>query len=138
LVSPTVRGAEGSGGERLYGFADLVVLKVVKRLLDVGVSLQSVRMAVEHLRAHLVGDLAEVTLLGDGVTIYLCRSADEITELLGGGQAVFGVALGTVMREISDTIRQFSTESESLPRLRGFSTRRSSLSSPDVSHGRAG
>ena len=51
LVEPSVRPATGSGTQRLYGFRDILVLKVVKRLLDTGVSLQNIRTAVEHLRA---------------------------------------------------------------------------------------
>jgi DNA-binding transcriptional MerR regulator len=67
LVVPTVRGARGSGSQRLYSFTDVLVLKVVKRLLDAGVSLQSIRLAVQHLRAHGVRDLAEITLFSDGI-----------------------------------------------------------------------
>ena len=40
LVVPSIRDASGSGTQRLYSFRDLVVLKVVKRLLDAGVSLR--------------------------------------------------------------------------------------------------
>ena len=43
LVEPSVRPAGGSGTQRLYGFRDILVLKVVKRLLDTGVSLQQIR-----------------------------------------------------------------------------------------------
>src|SRR3954471_8072980 len=63
LVEPTVRGAAGSGSQRLYGFRDILVLKVVKRLLDTGVSLQQIRTAVEHLRERGVEDLAQITLM---------------------------------------------------------------------------
>src|SRR6478735_6176958 len=51
LVVPTVRDAKGSGSQRLYSFKDILVLRVVKRLLDTGVSLQNIRVAVDHLRA---------------------------------------------------------------------------------------
>ena len=37
LVEPSVRAAHGSGSQRLYSFRDILVLKVVKRLLDTGV-----------------------------------------------------------------------------------------------------
>ena len=47
LVEPTVRGAAGSGSQRLYGFRDILVLKLVKRLLDTGISLQQIRTAVD-------------------------------------------------------------------------------------------
>ena len=57
LVVPSVRSAAGSGTQRLYSFKDILVLKVVKRLLDTGVSLHNIRVAVEHLRARGVDDL---------------------------------------------------------------------------------
>lgn len=50
IVEPSVRTAGGSGTQRLYGFRDILVLKVVKRLLDTGVSLQQIRVAIAHLR----------------------------------------------------------------------------------------
>src|SRR5690606_17509930 len=34
LVEPSIRTAHGSGSQRLYSFKDLLVLKIVKRLLD--------------------------------------------------------------------------------------------------------
>ncbi|MET3935152.1 DNA-binding transcriptional MerR regulator [Arthrobacter sp. OAP107] len=68
LVEPAVRGAAGSGSQRLYGFRDILVLKVVKRLLDTGVSLQQIRSAVEHLRERGVEDLAQITLMSDGAS----------------------------------------------------------------------
>ena len=70
LVEPTVRGASGSGSARLYGFKDILVLKIVKRLLDTGVSLQNIRSAVAHLRERGVDDLARITLMSDGASIY--------------------------------------------------------------------
>jgi DNA-binding transcriptional MerR regulator len=50
LVEPSVRDAVGSGSQRLYSFEDIVTLKVVKRLLDAGVSLQRIRKAIEYVR----------------------------------------------------------------------------------------
>jgi DNA-binding transcriptional MerR regulator len=100
LVEPSVRAAHGSGSQRLYGFRDILVLKVVKRLLDTGISLQQIRAAVQHLRDHGSEDLAQVTLMSDGVSVYECTSADEVVDLLQGGQGVFGIALGRVWREV--------------------------------------
>src|SRR6195952_1840971 len=89
LVVPTVRSATGSGTQRLYLFKDILVLKVVKRLLDTGVSLQNIRLAVEHLRRRGMDDLAGVTLFYDGATVYECTSAEGMVDLLQGGQGVF-------------------------------------------------
>jgi DNA-binding transcriptional MerR regulator len=100
LVEPSVRAAQGSGTQRLYSFRDILVLKVVKRLLDTGISLQQIRAAVQHLRDRGTEDLAQVTLMSDGVSVYECTSADEVVDLLQGGQGVFGIALGRVWREV--------------------------------------
>src|SRR4051812_1311758 len=110
LVVPTVRGAKGSGSQRLYSFKDILVLKVVKRLLDTGVSLQNIRVAVDHLRRRGVRDLAKITLFSDGTTVYECSSPEEVVDLLQGGQGVFGIAVSGAMREISGTIHEFPAE----------------------------
>ncbi|HEX2264253.1 MAG TPA: MerR family transcriptional regulator, partial [Pseudonocardiaceae bacterium] len=100
----------GSGSQRLYSFKDVLVLKVVKRLLDTGVSLQNIRLAVEHLRRHGVHDLARITLFSDGTTVYECTSPEEVVDLLQGGQGVFGIAVSGAMREIAGSISQFPPE----------------------------
>lgn len=110
LVVPSIRTATGSGSQRLYSFKDLAVLKVVKNLLDTGVSLNNIRVAVEQLRRHGVRDLARITLFSDGVTVYECTSPEEVVDLLQGGQGVFGIAVGGAMREISGTISRFPPE----------------------------
>src|SRR5690625_6488491 len=65
-VQPSVRSAAGSGSQRLYSFRDILVLKIVKRLLDTGVSLQQIRTAVTHLRERGIHDMAQITLMSDG------------------------------------------------------------------------
>ncbi|WP_040164120.1 MerR family transcriptional regulator [Microbacterium gorillae] len=107
LVEPTVRGASGSGSQRLYGFRDILVLKLVKRLLDTGISLQQIRIAVEQLRAAGIRDLAGTTLMSDGASVYLCTSSDEVIDLVSRGQGVFGIAVGKVLREVESTLVQF-------------------------------
>lgn len=104
LVEPSIRTASGSGTQRLYGFRDILVLKIVKRLLDAGVSLQNIRTAVEHLRTRGVVDLERVTLMSDGASIYECSSSDEIIDLLQGGQGVFGIAVGKVWSEVEGSL----------------------------------
>jgi DNA-binding transcriptional MerR regulator len=100
LIEPTIRNASGSGTQRLYSFRDVLVLKVIKRLLDTGVSLQQIRTAVSHLRERGVEDLAAITLMSDGATVYECTSPDEVVDLVQGGQGVFGIAVGRVWREV--------------------------------------
>lgn len=110
LVEPTVRTAGGSGTQRLYSFRDVLLLKVIKRLLDAGVSLQQIRTAVHHLRERGTDDLTQVTLMSDGASVYECRSADEVIDLLQGGQGVFGIAIGGVWREIEGSLSELPSE----------------------------
>ncbi|MEU8263949.1 MerR family transcriptional regulator [Micromonospora sp. NPDC048999] len=110
LVVPSVRDASGSGTARLYSFRDLVVLKVVKRLLDAGVSLQNIRRAIEALRSRGVEDLAGITLISDGTSVYECRSPEEVVDLLQGGQGVFGIAIGGAFKEIQGSLSHLPAE----------------------------
>jgi DNA-binding transcriptional MerR regulator len=115
LVEPTVRGATGSGTQRLYSFRDILLLKVIKRLLDAGISLQQIRTAVQHLRERGTDDLTRVTLMSDGASVYECTSNDEVIDLLQGGQGVFGIAIGGVWREIEGSLSQLPSEKASRP-----------------------
>ncbi len=110
LVAPTIRSATGSGSQRLYSFKDILVLKVVKRLLDAGVSLQNIRIAVEALRLRGVDDLSQVTLLSDGTSVFECTSPEEVVDLLRGGQGVFGIAVSGALRELRGSLAQLPGE----------------------------
>jgi DNA-binding transcriptional MerR regulator len=110
LVEPSVRGATGSGTQRLYSFRDILLLKVIKRLLDAGISLQQIRTAVQHLRERGTDDLTRVTLMSDGASVYECTSNDEVIDLLQGGQGVFGIAIGGVWREIEGSLAELPSE----------------------------
>jgi DNA-binding transcriptional MerR regulator len=110
LVDPSIRSATGSGSQRLYSFKDILVLKVVKRLLDTGVSLQNIRSAVDALRARGVDDLARITLLSDGTTVYECTSNEEVVDLLRGGQGVFGIAVSGALRELVGSLAHLPGE----------------------------
>ena len=110
LVEPSVRDVNGSGNQRLYGFRDILMLKVVKRLLDAGVSLQNIRSAVAYLRARAINDLGSITLMSDGVSVYECTSDDELIDLVRQGQGVFGIAVGQVWAEISGSLSVLPTQ----------------------------
>lgn len=126
LVVPTIRSATGSGSQRLYSFKDILVLKVVKRLLDAGVSLQNIRIAVDALRLRGVDDLAQVTLLSDGTSVYECTSNEEVVDLLRGGQGVFGIAVSGALRELRGSLAQLPGE-----RADGFETDADAASNPN-------
>jgi DNA-binding transcriptional MerR regulator len=110
LVEPSVREASGSGTQRLYSFRDILVLKIVKKLLDAGISLQNIRTAISTLRDRGVEDLGQITLMSDGTTVYECTSTDEVVDLLQGGQAVFAIAVGRHVRDVEGSLAQLPGE----------------------------
>jgi DNA-binding transcriptional MerR regulator len=114
LLRPSIQSAQGSGSQRRYSFTDVVQLKVVKRLLDAGMSLKKIRQALEILVRQLQSDqpLVDVTLLSDGQTIYAAHSADEVVDVFRRGQGVFGIAVGPVQAELEGQIHQLFPELE--------------------------
>lgn len=114
LLTPSLQPAHGSGSQRLYSFQDIVQLKVIKGLLDAGMSLNKVRQAMSTLRERLQSDtpLTDVTLLSDGQTIYAAHSPDEVVDVLAKGQGVFAIAVAPVQRELEGEIRQLFPDEE--------------------------
>ena len=110
LVEPSVREASGSGTSRLYSFRDILVLRIVKKLLDAGVSLANIRTAIATLRDRGVETLGQITLMSDGTTVYECTSTDEVVDLLQGGQAVFAIAVGRQVRDVEGSLAHFPAE----------------------------
>jgi len=103
VVVPSVKGA---GNRRLYSARDIVRLKVMKRLLDAGVSMQQVRFAAERLRDVPDERLSKITLMSDGQSIYETTSNEEVIGLLQAGRGTFGISLGTVVREVEEALRE--------------------------------
>jgi DNA-binding transcriptional MerR regulator len=110
LVRPSLAAAYGSGAGLLYNFRDIIILRIVKRLLDTGVSLHNIRAAVAHVHARSSAELARITLMSDGATVYECTSAEEVVELVHAGQGVFGISVGAAWREVEAALAQLPAE----------------------------
>ena len=111
LVTPSVRAADGSGSQRLYSFTDVVELRIIKRLLDAGVSLRQIRTALGYLRKESGGKpLTDVTLMSDGRRIYACHSGEEVVDVLSRGQAVFGIAVGPVWADTEGDLAHLAAD----------------------------
>jgi len=106
LVKPSIQDAKGSGSQRMYSFGDIVQLKVIKNLLDAGVTLPKIRKAVDYLRTELKRPLQDVMLVSDGRSIHACISPTEVVDLLAGGQGVFAIAVGKVYEELQGNITE--------------------------------
>ncbi len=105
LLRPSIADARGSGTQRLYSYTDVVELKVIKQLLDAGISLQRARRAVECLRDGLGADLASANLVLVGTNSVLARGDGEVVDLLKGGQGVLNIVpLSGVLEELDAAI----------------------------------
>jgi len=103
LVRPSLKEAEGSGSQRLYSFQDLLKLRVVKSLLDAGVSLQKIRIAVDTLEV-LKQPATGTTLISDGKHVYAEDSPDALLDLLKDGQGVFAIAVDRVWTDLEKKV----------------------------------
>jgi DNA-binding transcriptional MerR regulator len=118
LVRPSIRDAQGSGTQRLYSFQDLVALKVIKSLLDTGISLQRVRKAVEYLQ-DMRKPAHGVTLMSDGARIYEADSPEAVVDLLARGQGVFAIAVDKVWTDLEGTLAKGSRSTRKAARAGG-------------------
>jgi DNA-binding transcriptional MerR regulator len=115
LLRPSISEAKGSGTQRRYSYRDLLELKVIKRLLDAGVSLQSARRAIEVLRKS-GEDVATANLVLNGSQSVLAHSGEEIIDLLQGGQGVLNiVALAGVVQELDAAIHDLTPTARPAP-----------------------
>ena len=131
LLHPSINEARGSGSQRVYSYTDLLQLKVIKRLLDAGVSLQAARKAIECLRSS-GDDLASANLVIDGKRSVLAHSGEEVVDLLKGGQTVLNIVpLGGVVSELKTAITKMGLETPAAeapaaqPAARGVPRKRS-------------
>jgi len=112
FLKPSISQGIGYGSKRMYSFNDLLKLKVVKSLLDAGVSLHKVRKTKKYLELTGDGDddFLKVTLISDGNTVYACYSEKEIIDTINNGQAVFGIALDKIYSKLKDDVEKFLKE----------------------------
>ncbi len=107
LIRPSIADARGSGTQRLYSYRDLVELKVIKHLLDAGISLRTARKAIEYLREHLGEELASASLVINGSRSLLARSGEEVVDLVRQGQGVLNILpLAGMIEELDGKIHE--------------------------------
>ena len=110
LVQPSVRDAEGSGSQRLYGFDDIVQLKVIKRLRDAGVSLQRIRKALDEVESQGL-TLRDITLASDSAgKVFAINDQQQAIDLLMSGQGVFVIAIDPVASEVEAEVSTITPE----------------------------
>jgi DNA-binding transcriptional MerR regulator len=105
LMRPSLADAQGSGTQRRYSYRDLVALKVIKSLLDAGVSLQTARKAIEYLRSHMGAEISSASLVLNGTNSVLAQTGEDLVDLVRQGQGVLNIVpLGTVVEELDASI----------------------------------
>jgi DNA-binding transcriptional MerR regulator len=118
LVTPSIQEAGGSGTQRLYSFQDMLQLRIIKKLLDAGVSLQQIRKAIEYLK-DTKQPLHRVTLMSDGNRIYAADSPEAVVDLLSKGQGVFAIAVDQVWNDLEGSLAKSQRTSRKVARAGG-------------------
>lgn len=121
MVKPSVQTTDGRPGRRrIYNFRDLVGLRVVKSLLDNGLSIQRVRRAWDYLRrtGNMDSQLAEVKLVTDGQSIFAVAHDDaELLDALRQGQLAFFVKIDEIALSVKDDISKFELDRASFRQM---------------------
>ena len=91
LVKPSLEEARGSGTRRRYSYRDLLELKVIKKLLDAGIRLETVRDVFTYMRENLGEDITTASLVIDGSKTVLIRKDEELIDLVKQGQGVLNI-----------------------------------------------
>lgn len=81
-------GGKGTGIRRKYSFADLVALRVLKRLRDGGMSLRSLKKVAVKVREfeRVENPFAQCLLAADGKDVLLVRGEEALSLLSAPGQ----------------------------------------------------
>ena len=114
LVSPSIQSSNGKPGvPKLYSFRDIVSLRVVKTLLDNGMSIQRVRRAWKYLskNGNLISELSEIKLVSDGVTIYSVEE-DQVFDAFKSGQLAFFETIDDIAKEVKEDVSKFELDKE--------------------------
>ena len=114
LVNPSIQSSNGKPGvPKMYSFRDIVALRVIKTLLDNGMSIQRVRRAWRYLSKNgdLIQHLSEVKLVSDGSTIYSVDD-DEVLDALKNGQLTFFETIDNITKEVKDDVSKFELDKE--------------------------
>ena len=119
LVSPSIQSSNGKPGvPKLYSFRDIVSLRVIKTLLDNGMSIQRVRRAWGYLirNGELGSHLSNVKLITDGSSIYSVEE-DQVLDALKMGQLAFFETIDQVARDVEEDVSKFELDKQKFLKL---------------------
>lgn len=107
VLQPSANRCSGRGNKRLYSFSDVVLLRIIERLLRNGISVSKLRTALAALRKRhpefASRSPAGALLVTDGKRVYL-RQGAQVVEDLAVGQLAFAfvIELETVRRDVRE------------------------------------
>ena len=114
LVSPSIQSSNGKPGvPKYYSFRDIVSLRVVKTLLDNGMSIQRVRRAWRYLTKNgdLSKQLSEVKLIPENNSIYF-EEDNQVLDALKSGQLTFFTTIDSVTKMVKEDVSKFELDKE--------------------------
>jgi DNA-binding transcriptional MerR regulator len=109
LIQASIREAGGSGTQRLYSFTDVLELKAIKKMEDMGLSLQKIRKAVKSLEDILAKRPHSTSLASDGTTMYAVEDDGQLVDLARKGQLAFFIPIGELRTELEQAVGATAT-----------------------------
>ena len=107
LLKPSVRSASGKGSRRLYSPRDLVELKIIVKMLGISVSLQRLRSSLRFIKA-LPDPLADLIVITDGETIYLCKDKELVLDTIKHGQVILRIEVVDLISEVERKVNELN------------------------------
>lgn len=109
LLPATVREGEGHGRRRRWSFADLVVLRSIRRLRDQNVSVQKISKAFRYLRRtypELTDNLSGVVFIVYGLDVVALAPGEDfpVSTVRAQGQHVIRIPVDEVRAEVAEAI----------------------------------
>lgn len=97
IIIPATTGRRGRGRMRTFRFPDVVLLRMVKHLLDQGVSVKKVKVSLLILRDKFAeftpGQLPKHYICSDGKDVYLKTRKDVLAEISKSSQLTFAFVM---------------------------------------------
>lgn len=128
ILEPSLAKAQGRGSQRLYSFQDLVKLKLIRKMLDNGLSLQKVTEVLSYVKDSLGQDIHTSTIFYDSKQVILVTDKNDLLDLINNGQGVLGIIdINPSVEELETTVKKFTPISLDVPlqMILGGSTKRS-------------
>jgi len=92
-----------------YSFRNLIALRVVRSLMESGLSPTRIRAALKYV-SESGAEITELRIVTDGTNVWACRDDGQVLDALRHGQLAMFLALDHYVAELDAEVRTFDAE----------------------------